>query len=127
MKVGVEKIFNQIVEPFFFDYGSINGARYLELLQDPVWHAIADRPDRHDVFLQDGAPPYYALPVRTFLDEHFKGRWIDRRGPIEWPPMSPDFSLWGFMKDQVYAEKPRTIQELKQWITEMIAAVNLNM
>ena len=55
------------------------------------------------------------------FDETFPGRWIGRRGPIEWPARSPDltppdFFLWGVLKNAVYANKPRTIDQLKQSI-----------
>ena len=33
------------------------------------------------LFEQDGAPPHWELIVRTFLDETFPNRWIDRDGP----------------------------------------------
>ena len=52
---------------------------------------------------QDDAPPHYARSVRNYLEEVFNNRWISRRGPIEWPPRSPDlnpldFFLWGYLK-----------------------------
>jgi hypothetical protein len=41
-------------------------------------------------FEQDGAPPHYARTVRAYLDQTFPGRWIGRRGPLQWPSQSPD-------------------------------------
>ena len=40
------------------------------------------------------------------------------RGPTEYPSRSPDltpmdFFLWGYLKDKVYCNKPRTIDALK--------------
>jgi len=35
-------------------------------------------------YQQDGAPCHYVLQVRQALDENLNGRWIGRRGPIEW-------------------------------------------
>ena len=47
--------------------------------------AIAD--DVNELlFQQDGALPHYGLSVQRWLNDHFPSRWIDRRGPIEWPP-----------------------------------------
>ena len=42
-----------------------------------------------------------------------------------WPPRSPDltppdFYLWGKLKGSVYADNPRTTDELKQKITSVI-------
>jgi hypothetical protein len=39
--------------------------------------------------LLDGTPSVFALPVRTWLDNDFRDRWIGRRGPEEW--LSCDF------------------------------------
>lgn len=47
-------------------------------------------------FQQDGAPPHYAMPVRNWLNERFPGKWIGRRGAIEWPPRSPDLTPLDF-------------------------------
>jgi hypothetical protein len=45
-----------------------------------------------------------------------------------WPPRSPDLTppdyfLWGHLKAQVYANKPRTIEALKANISEAIQEV----
>jgi hypothetical protein len=64
-------------------------------------------------FMQDGASVHSASDVRNWLDENFPGRWIGRRGAIEWPT---DYFLWGYIKDIVYKSKPRTISNLKQSI-----------
>ena len=31
-------------------------------------------------FMQDGVPRHFAHPVRAWLNNHFPGRWIGRRG-----------------------------------------------
>jgi hypothetical protein len=40
-------------------------------------------------FMQDGAPPHFALAVLAWLDNHCTGQWTGLRGPTEWPPRSP--------------------------------------
>ena len=70
-------------------------------------------------FQQDEAPAHYAKDVRQWLDEKFFGHWIGHRGPIKWSARSPDltppdFFLSGVLKNAVYANKPRTIDQLKQ-------------
>ncbi|KAJ8961814.1 hypothetical protein NQ318_021429 [Aromia moschata] len=73
--------------PFFFD-DTLNGARYLRLLQHelmPVLCHLFPNPlnpnltDERLWFHQDGAPPHYAAIVRQYLDRIFPGRWIGRR------------------------------------------------
>jgi hypothetical protein len=35
--------------------------------------------------------------VRSWLDRQFPGRWIGRRGPLEWPPRSPNLTSTLFL------------------------------
>jgi hypothetical protein len=117
-----------IVGPFFFE-GTMNGARYLDMLKSKVWPLIQRR---RMYFHQDGAGPHYAIPVRAWLDEKFPGRWIGRRGPIEWPARSPDltpcdFFLWGYLKNIVYQERPASIEELRDRITQACSEIPAEM
>ena len=43
-------------------------------------------------FQQDGAPPHCAVTVHQFLDEQLPNKWRGRRGPVEWPPRSPNLT-----------------------------------
>ena len=114
----------RIIGPFFFDT-TVSKDSYLALPKDQIEPAIAGK----DLFyMHDGAPAHYAKEVRAWLDEKFSDRWIGRRGPIEWPPRSsdltpPDFFLWGVLKEQVYAERVGTIDELRHKIIAACAAV----
>ncbi|KAL1279171.1 hypothetical protein QQF64_025844 [Cirrhinus molitorella] len=67
--------------------------------------------------------------VRAFLDEQFPEKWIGHRGPVEWPPRSPDltpldFYLWGHLKAIVYGVKIRDVQHLKLRILEACASIS---
>lgn len=80
-------------------------------------------------FMQDGAAGHYASSVRNWLDENFSGRWIGRRGAIDWPARSPDLTpagyfLWGYLKDIVYKSKPRNLSSLKQSIISAFSTIN---
>ena len=53
---------------------------------------------------------------------------ISLKTDFEWAfhslDLSPlDFFLWGYLKDRVYAGKPRTITELKEAIREEMRAI----
>jgi hypothetical protein len=66
----------------------------------------------------------------ALLRERFPGRVISRFGDINWPPRSPDltapdFFLWGYLKPQVYATKPRNVHELKQRIIAAVTEINV--
>ena len=46
-------------------------------------------PNFHKLFFQqDAALPHYALRVRDYLNEVFPQRSYERRGSIEWPPLT---------------------------------------
>lgn len=85
---------------------TMNGDRYLKVLEDKVWPFFRHRPQK--IFQQDGASPHYAVTVRAYLDKKLPSRWIGRRGNFcEFPPRSPDLTacdywFWGYLRDQVY-------------------------
>lgn len=124
---------SHLIGPFFI-YGTLNGARYLDLLRDNIVPAIAALfpnpnnpmlPSEDIWFQQDGAPPHFTQAVRHYLDTVFPQRWIGRRGAIEWPPRSPDltpldFFLWGYLKNRVYQDRPIDIENLRERIVTEI-------
>jgi hypothetical protein len=123
---------NRIYGPFFFDERTVNGAAYLNMLQNflvPQLQQVLGFLHRA-IFQQDGAPPHFAVDVRAYLDQTFTDRWIGRAGPLVWPPRSPDlnpldFYLWGHIKTMVYRTKPRSIDELKQRITDSVGTISV--
>ena len=79
-------------------------------------------------FQQDGASSHTSNLSQDWLKENFGGRVISLKTDFEWAPHSPDLSppdffLWGYLKDRVYAGKPRTITELKEAIREEMRAI----
>lgn len=93
---------HHFIGPFFIE-GNLTSVIYLDLLQTQIVPAIAaifpgdDLPVADGVwFQQDGAPPHYGVDVRQYLSEVFPGRWIGRRGSIEWPARSPDLTPLDF-------------------------------
>lgn len=121
---------NRLYGPFFFDERTVNGQSYLLMLQNFFVPELQQTRGllQRVVFQQDGAPPHFALGVRNYLNQTFPDRWIGRAGPLAWPPRSPDlnpldFYLWGHVKTAVYRTKPRSIDELKQRITDTLAAI----
>ena len=110
-----------LVGPFFFE-STVTDDSYLKMSQEKVWSVISQGEDIGELyFQQDGAPPHYATIVHNWLNDNFPNRWIGRRGPVEWPPRSPDLSppdffLRGVLKNAVCARKPRTVGQLKEFI-----------
>ena len=78
-------------------------------------------------FQQDGATCH--TPHATdILHERFEDMIISRGGDVNWPPRSCDltsldFFLWGYLKSQVYTNKPQTIDALKVNITNAIQQI----
>ena len=62
------------------------------------------------------------------LFERFESMVIYRKGDVNWLPrlcdMTPvEFFLWGFLKSQVYANKPQSTVALKVNVTKAIAQI----
>ena len=91
--------------------GRLNGESYLHFLQNILPCLLEDVPlatRRAIWFMHDGAPPHNYHIAHDHLNRTFHGRLIANRGPIAWPPRSPDLSpidffLWGHLKTLVYA------------------------
>ena len=104
-----------------------------DLLENEVGPVIQGRNDFEELWWQqDGAPAHYVLVVREWLDEWFPNMWIGRRGPIEWPPRSPDltppdFFLWGYLRDKIYQHHIQNLDHLQQIIVDEFNQVPLNM
>ena len=126
---------DRIIGPFFIE-GNLTGEAYREMLNNLIEPSIVyEVENQRDLegnlnldedllhFQQDGAPPHYAVVAREWLDRFYPRQWIGRRGPIEWPPRSPDltpmdFFLWGYIKSIVFRTQPASLEILRQKIIE---------
>jgi len=71
---------------------------------------------------------WYGFDSMNILHERFEGMVISRGGNVNWSPRSCDltpldFFLWGYLKSQVYTNKPQTIDALKVNITNAIQQI----
>ena len=102
------------------------------ILEDYFWPEL-DELDINDMwFQQDAAISHTARVTINLLKGKFGERVISRNGPVEWPPRSwdltpLDFFLWGHFKSLVYANKPATLDDLKDNIQREIANVPVKM
>lgn len=81
-----------------------------------------------DVYFQhDGASAHLSQVVRTFLNDLFPHRRFGRSGPIHRPARSPDFSLWGYLKDRVSQTAPENLKDLRNRISENCQGLNINL
>jgi hypothetical protein len=77
-------------------------------------------------FQQDGATAHTARLSMQVVRDMFTQHVISRFSDIHWPPRSfhlsvCDYFLWGYLKSEVYINKPHNIQELKDSIRLEIA------
>ena len=82
-------------------------------------------------FQQDGDMCHTAEAALDVLRPVFEDRIISRRADVARPPRSCDFTpldyyLWGAVKDKCYADKPETIDSLKDIIREAIGEIQLH-
>lgn len=121
-----------VLGPYFFD-DPMDCAGYLTMLHRDVLPAMQAVPNFNELLFQhDGAPPHYAPAVRNFLDTTFPGRWIGRRGCIDWPPRSPDlnpidFFFWGAVKEKAFIRKPTSLVELRTYISDACNDITSNL
>ncbi|GBM07586.1 hypothetical protein AVEN_230023-1 [Araneus ventricosus] len=76
-------------------------------------------------FQHDGAPSHKTSSVKQYLVVEFGEQIIGYGGFQEWPPRSPDltpmdFFLWGNLKQQVYAARPPTLQDLNDALRMLV-------
>jgi hypothetical protein len=123
----------ELVGPFELP-SRLDGDTYKSFLEDNLPILLGDvnlELRRTMVFQNDGAPCHYATQVRRHLDQTYPNRWIGRRGPIAWPPRSPDlnpidFFIWGYFKEITYAREASSEEELRTKIREAETTVKNN-
>ena len=108
---------------------TMNSERYCDILRDKVIPHFK----RHNQMLyqQDGASSHYSLNARQLLDDNLPGRWIGRRGPVEWPARSPDLTVcdvwfWSYLRDRVFQPrgiKFQSIRELEDRVLQEMDAI----
>lgn len=112
-----------IIGPFFFENEqgaavTVNGERYRAMINDFLFPALEEEDIGNIWFQQDGAPCHTAHVSIDLLRTVFEDRIISRNADVIWPPRSCDLTpldyyLWGAVKDKCYADKPATIDALK--------------
>ena len=125
-----------IIGPYFFEdeegnQVTVTGARYRTMIQDFLEPWVQGQPEQM-CFQQDGATAHSARETMQMLQNIFQDRIISRGCEINWPPRSPDlaspdFFLWGYLKEKVFVNKPQTINYLKRNIEDQIRAISLEM
>ena len=124
----------RVIGPYFID-GKLTGQKYRTFLDQEIPALLEDVPlvERDVMWYQhDGCPAHYSATAREILNRDYPDRWIGRRGPVHWPARSPDltspdFFLWGYIKDNVYQQIPTTPENLCQQIRNVCAGISKGM
>ncbi|KAJ4449805.1 hypothetical protein ANN_01211 [Periplaneta americana] len=114
----------RIVGPIFFNQ-TVNTAEYRPIFMEFV-EQLDDVELSQGYFQQDGATCHTSNESMELIASFFDDRIISRN---LWPPRSPDlttpdFFLWSYLKDRVYATRPQTLDDLKHNITQEIQAID---
>ena len=83
-------------------------------------------------FQQDGATCHTATETIDLLKQKFGESIFSRNGPVNWPPRSCDLTpldyfLWGYVKSLVYANKPKTLNDLRNNIERVIREIRADL
>jgi hypothetical protein len=116
----------EVIGPYFFKTEgdgalTVTGVRYRDMTENFLHPVVESRLEMW--FQLDGATAHTARATMDILRQLFS-KWIISRSPqINWPPHSPDLSgpdyfLWGNLKERVYVNKPRTLDQLKENIQQ---------
>lgn len=120
LNVWAGMIGSYLLGPYFMP-PRLNGEVYMHFLDQSLPELLEDIPlviRQRMWFQHDGAPAHSSYEISHHLDTNFPDRWIGRRGPVPWPPRSPDltpldFFLWGHVKSIVYRTPVDTVAELR--------------
>ena len=115
---------------------TVNTDRYIALMRTKFIPALRRKRgvDMDTViYQQDGAPPHCSNRTLEYLRRYFpEDRLISRRTDFPWPPYSPDLNppdyfLWGYLKERIYANNPQTLAALKDNIRREIRNIPADM
>ena len=131
-----ESLFGADFGPFFFENEqvkavTVNGDRYWAMLKKFLFTKIEVKDIGNSWFQQGGATYYTAKATLDVLRPVFEDRISRRRADVVLPSrtcdLTPlDYYLWDAVKDKCYADKPQTIDALKDNIREAICEIQLH-
>jgi hypothetical protein len=130
VKVGVWLAVSRqrVYGPVFFNF-TVNSERYIQYMLQPFLNQLTDQERQIGYFQQDSARAHTARATMRYLYQNFGDRVISEG---VWPSRSPDltpldFSLFGFLKDNVFRNVLHTAEELQAAIIQEVGNITPNM
>ena len=125
-----------MIGPFLFENKqgeavTVNGDRCRAMLNEFLFTKIEEEDIGNIWFQQDDAICHTAETTLDVLRPVYEDRIISRRADVVWPPQNChvtalNYYLWGVIKDKCYADKPKTIDALKDNIRAAIGEIQLH-
>ena len=123
-----------VIWPYVFEENgrsvTVNSAHYVAMIRNFLIPELRRRRlNQFRIwFQQDGATAHTSRETMAALRRLFPGKLISHRGGGPRPPCSPDLSscdffLWGYLKGNVYVDKPRDIPQLQNAIEKELRAI----
>ena len=125
----------RVYESFFFEGRTVNSEAYLAMLKNWLMKLSIKGERAVSIFQPNGAPTYWSLTVKEYLNATLHDRWIGYAGKddyvlLHWFPRFPDltpcdFFLWGHIKALVYVPPFSTsVANLNTRITEALTTID---
>ena len=105
---------------------TVNGDRYRAMLNEFLFTKIEEEDIGNIWFQRDGATCHTAEATLYVLCPVFEDRIISRRADVVWPPRSCRWTIICGVPPKCYADKPETIDALKDNIREAIGEIQLH-
>ena len=125
-----------MIATFFIEHeqgeaATVNDDRYRAMLYEFLFTKIEEEYIGNIWFQQDAPTCHTVKATIDVLQPVFEDCIISSRADVVWTPRSCnltplDYCLWGAVKDKCYADKPETIDALKDNIREAIGEIHLH-
>ena len=102
----------------------MNDQRYRHIIETFLKPYLNDFDVESVYYQQDGATSYTSDKTNIFMQDNFLSCLTLRLCDVDWPPGSPDYFLWWYLRDIVYGNHPTRITQLKQNICTQVAMIS---